>query len=158
MSGFGAYLFSVGAAARPAGVSNRAKQVRDASRPATFTSMGRLRGARAMHPTQQHAVERELNKACRRLDRNPGRDRWHAVLRRLSKRLVAHEDAADEPGEEHRMADRTPGPRQLRVQIRHDAALDQHSQNAKGEDGLRPMKKRTIAERRSAYPLNATLE
>src|SRR5437773_5089699 len=104
----------------------------------TFASMGRERVAPAMHQTQQHAVNGELDKACGHLDRNPGRDRWHAVLRRLSERLVAHEDAADEPGEEHRMADRTPGLRQLRVQIRHNTALDQHRENAEGEDGLRP--------------------
>src|SRR2546430_9068977 len=39
-----------------------------------------------------------------------------------------------------RMADRTPGLRQLRVQIRHNAALDQHRENAEGEDGLRDRK------------------
>src|SRR5205807_8103327 len=89
----------------PGGQAGGERVAPDPAWTATFASMGRLRVARAMHPTQQHAVEGELDKACRHLDRNPGRDRWHAVLRRFSKRLVAHEDAADEPGEEHRMAD-----------------------------------------------------
>src|SRR6266567_6753173 len=57
-------------------------------------STGRLQHARAIHPTQQGAVERELDKACHHLDRDPGCDRWHGVLRRLSERLVAHEDTA----------------------------------------------------------------
>src|SRR5438128_9516608 len=66
----------------------------------SFASTGRLRHARPIYPTQQRAVERELDKARRRLDRDPGCDRWHAVLRRLSECFVTHEDAAGEPGEE----------------------------------------------------------
>src|SRR5213592_2264404 len=101
--------------------------------------MGRERVAPAMHQTQQHAVNGELDKACGHLDRNPGRDRWHAVLRRLSERLVAHEDAADEPGEEHRMADRTSPGRDWKLE-RADRELDSSaSGKQRGKGRSNPM-------------------
>src|SRR5207245_10093250 len=120
----------------------RSKGARRAATAATAEGPpdGRLPGLRhtpAMQPTQQRPVDRELHNARRQLDGDPRPYRWHVVLPSLSERLVAHKNAADKPGEEDRMADRASGPRHLRVQIRHDTPLDQHREDAEGEDGLR---------------------